>query len=254
MKVLIVEDEPLAAERLQSLLQECDPAPEIIDILDSIEDVVAFFRKGGKPDLLFLDIELSDGKSFSIFDKIAVDVPIVFTTAYDQYALQAFQFHSIDYLLKPVQRDSLQKALTKYARMSGTHVLNKDEVEAVRRMIVLSGKNFKERFVIRVGSKLQFKHIRDVAYFFADGKVVYLVTKTENRKYMIDHTLEELEHMLDPDKFFRISRKFIICADSLHEVKGMLSGKLEVKINQGCEHELSVSRERAGDFKLWLNR
>lgn len=254
MKVLIVEDEPLAAERLQSLLQACDPAPEVIAVLDSIEDVITFFRKGGKPDLLFLDIELSDGKSFSIFDKIEIDLPIVFTTAYDQYALQAFQFHSIDYLLKPVQADSLQKALSKHARMSGTHMLNRTEVDAVRRMIMLSGKNYKERFIIRVGNKLQFKHTRDVAYFFADGKVVYLVTKSENRKYMIDHTLEELEQMLDPDKFFRISRKFIICADSLHEVKGMLSGRLEVKINQGCDHELSVSRERAGEFKLWLNR
>lgn len=253
MKVLIVEDEPVAAENLRDILRQCEPRAEIVDTLDSIDEVVRFFKAGGTADLLFLDIELSDGKSFSIFDRVNIERPIIFTTNSDKYALQVFQFYSIDYLLKPLQLESVQRALTKYTRMSGDYPFDRREVDALRQMLSFSKRNFKERFVIRAGNKLQFRYTRDVAYFFADGKIVYLVTKVENRKYMIDHTLEELEQMLDPDKFFRISRKFIICIDSLYEVKGLLTGKLELKMNQVCEHDLSVSRERAGEFKVWLN-
>jgi DNA-binding LytR/AlgR family response regulator len=252
MKVLIVEDEPLAAERLQLLLLQTDPAAQVIGVLDSIEEVVNFFNAGGKPDLLFLDIELSDGRSFAIFDRITINIPVIFTTAYDQYALDAFQFLSIDYLLKPLEAESLRRALSKFNRLSNG--VDKNELQILRERLDYRRKNFKERFVIRAGNKLQFKTTRDVAYFFADGKMVYLVTKVENRKYLVDHTLEEIEQMVDPDCFFRISRKFIICVDALYEVKTLLSGKLEIRMNQGCEHDLSVSRERAGDFKVWLNR
>lgn len=253
MKVLIIEDEPLAAGKLQELIKECEPRCEVVAILDSIEGVVSYFTSGGKADLLFLDIELADGKSFSIFDRVDIDLPIVFTTNSDEYALDVFRFNSIDYLLKPVHAESVRRALTKFKRMSGEYPLEKSEVNALRQILSFSKRNYKERFVIRAGNKLQFRYTRDVAYFFADGKIVYMVTKGENRKYMIDHTLEELEQMLDPERFFRISRKFVICIDSLSEVKGLITGKLELKMNQVCEHELSVSRERAGDFKIWLN-
>jgi DNA-binding LytR/AlgR family response regulator len=254
MKALIVEDEFHAVERLQLLLPECDPDLQVTGIIDTIEEAVSYLRSEQKPDLIFLDIELADGKSFSIFEQVEVDIPVIFTTAYDHYALQAFQFFSIDYLLKPIQLESLKNALFKFGRFSGNTKVSKDEISLVRELLKVKKPSYKERFIIKAGNKLQLRPTYDVAYFFADGKAVYLVTKTDNRKYIVDHTLEELETVLDPALFFRISRKFIVCVESLHEVKGLLSGRLEIKIKQDCEHELSVSRERANDFKAWLNR
>lgn len=254
MRVLIVEDERLAAERLQSLLLHCDPRINVVAIFDSIAETVEFFRSGGTVDLLMLDIEVADGRSFAIFDQVELDVPVIFSTAYDHYALQAFRFFSVDYLLKPVQREELRRALDKMARISISSPLRRDEIETVRRMLSSQKRSWKERFMIRSGNKLQFRYTKDVAYFFAEDKTVYLVTREDRRRYIIDHTLEELEQLLDPDVFFRISRKYIVSVDSLHEVKTQINGKLEIRMNQDCEHDLSVSRERAGEFKAWLNR
>jgi DNA-binding LytR/AlgR family response regulator len=254
MRVLIVEDEPLAAERLQYLLKSCEPDVQIIDQLDSIEDTVSFFRAKNKVDLLLLDIQLADGKSFEIFSKVEIDTPIIFTTAYDEYAIQAFKVRSIDYLLKPIQQSDLQQALDKFKKVTSFALLTTDDIASLRALLSENKKTFKERFVIKSGNKLQYKPTSEVAYFFADGKTNYLVSKKENRKYLIDHTLEELESTLDPKLFFRISRKFILSIDSIAEVKGLISTKLEVKLNQPNEHDLSVSRDRAQAFKNWLNQ
>jgi DNA-binding LytR/AlgR family response regulator len=252
MRVLLIEDEPLAAERLQHLLIGCEPDIEVVGQLESVEEAVTFFRSGKKIDLLFLDIQLADGKSFEIFDKVKVEIPIIFTTAFDQYAIQAFKLHSIDYLLKPIQQNDLQPALDKFKRTTSSPALTGEELSALKSLLAQNSESFKERFIIKSGNKLQYKHASDVAYFFADGKMTFLVGKKENRKYLIDHTLEELETRLDPKFFFRISRKFIIAIDCISEVKGLISSKLEVKLNQPCEHDLSVSRDRAQDFKNWL--
>ncbi|HPH45432.1 MAG TPA: LytTR family DNA-binding domain-containing protein [Chryseolinea sp.] len=254
MKVLIVEDEPLAAERLQLLLKICESDVEIIDQIDSVEETVSFFKSGKKIDLLFLDIQLADGKSFEIFDKVKVDVPIIFTTAFDQYAMQAFKVYSIDYLLKPLQQTDLQKALDKFKKLLSPTALSAEDLVSLKALLAQSTKSYKERFIIKSGNKLHYKPASEVAYFYADGKSAFLVSKKENRKYLVDHTLEELESTLDPKTFFRISRKFILAVDSISEVKGLISTKLEVKLNQPCEHDLSVSRDRAQDFKNWLDR
>ncbi len=253
MKVLIVEDEPLAAERLQHLLRSCEPDVQIIDQLDSVVETVSFFRSGKKIDLLLLDIQLADGKSFEIFTKTEIDVPIIFTTAFDQYAIQAFKLHSIDYLLKPFQLADLQKALDKFKRLSSPASLSVDDITSLKLLLSNKIRTFKERFIIKSGNKLSYKIASEVAYFFADGKATFLVSKKENRRYLIDHTLEELESTLNPQLYFRISRKFIVSVDSIAEVKGLISTRLEVKLNQPCEHDLSVSRDRAQDFKAWLN-
>ncbi len=252
MRVLLIEDEPLAAERLQHLLIGCEPDIEVVEQLESVEEAVAFFCSGKKVDLLFLDIQLADGKSFEIFDKVKVETPIIFTTAFDQYAIQAFKLHSIDYLLKPIQQNDLQQALDKFKRTTSPPALTGEELNALKLLLAQSSDSFKERFIIKSGNKLQYKHASDVAYFFADGKMTFLVSKKENRRFLIDHTLEELETRLDPKFFFRISRKFIVAVDCISEVKGLMSTKLEVKLNQSCEHDLSVSRERAQNFKNWL--
>jgi len=254
MNVLIAEDEQLAAERIQELLNICAPEAAVVEQVDSVEDAIAYLRLGKRIDLLLLDIQLADGKSFEIFEKISTDVPVIFTTAYDQYAIQAFRFYSIDYLLKPIQQDDFQRAIDKFRRRTSGTTLEPIEITALRDLLSRPSRNFKERFLIKSGNKLQYKLSADVAYFFAEGKEAYLVTKKESRKYLIDQTLEELERVLDPAVFFRISRKFIVNIDCIAEVRGLISTRLEVKMNQTCEHELSVSRDRAQVFKNWLDR
>ena len=253
MKVLIAEDEPLAAERLTDLLKECDPSLEIAEHVDSVEEVVRIFATPNSIDLLLLDIQLADGKSFEAFDKVQIDKPIIFTTAYNQYAMQAFKHFSIDYLLKPVKKTELQNALDKFRRITSKSI-QPEQIALLKEALKQSNTTYKERFLLKSGNKLQFKPANEVAYFFADGKVAFLVTKKDNRKFMIDHTLEELETLLDPVNFFRISRKFIISIDAIAEVKGLISSRLEIKLNQACEHDLTISRERVHAFKNWLDR
>jgi DNA-binding LytR/AlgR family response regulator len=254
MNVLIAEDEPLAAERLTLLLEECDPSINVVACVDSVEGLTELYTSGKSYDLLLLDIQLADGKSFEAFSKVNISTPIIFTTAYDQYALQAFRHFSIDYLLKPIQREELSRALQKFNQIAARKPMGGEELTLLKEYLQKNTRSFRERFLIKAGNKLQFRFAQEAAYFFAEGKAAYLVTKKENRKYLIDHTLEELESSLDPVRFFRISRKFIVNIESIAEVKGLISSRLEVKLNQPCEHELSVSRDRAADLKNWLDR
>jgi DNA-binding LytR/AlgR family response regulator len=255
MNALIIEDEREAAERLSNLLRECDPSIRVLQTIDTVQDVVAYFSSGQPADLVFMDIQLADGKSFEIFDQVKIDSPIIFTTAFDQYALQAFKLHSIDYLLKPIQGDDLLNAIQKLKRMypPAPH-LTASDILALKEIIAGAGTRYKQRLLIKAGNKLQYKPTANVCYFFADGKTTYLVAIGDGRKYIIDHTLEELDSMLNPDQFFRISRKYIVNFDCVHEVKGLISSKLEVRLSQPCEHDLSVSRERIHDFKRWMDR
>jgi len=252
MNVLIVEDEAPAAERIITLMKEMGESFHVHAILETIEESVQFFSSGQKPELVFLDIELADGQCFEILNQVKVDSPIIFTGIDDQSAFQAFKHFSIDYLLKPVQKQELSRALNKFHRISKVTAM--DEIRILNELVQKSSKSYRERFLIKAGNKLQFKQVNEAAYFFADGKATYLITKNENRKHLIDHTIEELESSLDPNRFFRISRKFIIHVESISEIKGLISSKLEIKLNQPCEHELSVSRDRASAFKNWLDR
>lgn len=254
MNVVIAEDEPLAAERLAELLKECDPSVCITDQVDTVDGLVQLFKQGQSTDLLLLDIQLADGKSFEAFQKTQITTPIIFTTAYDQYAMQAFKHFSVDYLLKPIQKEDLFRALEKFRRISKPVIISNDALRTLNTLLQKNARNFRERFISKAGNKLQFKTAQEASYFYADGKATYLVTKKENRKYLIEHTLEELETSLDPTHFFRISRKFILSAESISEVKGLMSTRLEVKLNQPCDQELLVSRDRSKSFKNWLDR
>ncbi|MCD9016673.1 LytR/AlgR family response regulator transcription factor [Parachryseolinea silvisoli] len=255
MIALIIEDEIEAAERLVTLLEECEPSIRIVQTIDSVQDAVQYFSAGKRADLVFMDIQLADGKSFEIFDKVKIDSPIIFTTAFDQYALQAFKLHSVDYLLKPIQANELMTAIQKLKKVyqSDAHLTHSD-IAALKEIIANAGSRFKQRLLIKSGNKLQYKPVDSVCYFFADGKTSYLVGKGDAKRFIVDHTLEELEDMLNPRQFFRISRKYIVNFDCVWEVKGLMSSKLEVKLNQTCEHDLSVSRERAHEFKKWMDR
>ncbi len=253
MKAIVVEDEQLAAERLIELVKSIDATIEIVEQFDTIADTVHYLKTESAPDIIFLDIQLADGRSFEIFEKAPIDSPIIFTTAYDQFTLKAFKLNSIDYLLKPVQKEDLRLALEKLKKLNRKG-LNSDELGVLKEIIKTKGQPYKQRLVIKAGNKIQFKPAEEVAYFFADGKEAYMVSRKENRKHLIGYTLEELENILDPKEFFRISRKFIVRADAIAEVKGLISSKLEVKLHQPTEHELAVSRERAQEFKTWLDQ
>jgi DNA-binding LytR/AlgR family response regulator len=252
MNVIVVEDEPLAAERLISLLHKTGESVTVLEVFDSIKETVLFISGNKKVDLIFLDIELADGKSFEIFKQVTVEAPIIFTTAYDQYALQAFKYLSIDYLLKPIQEDLLKNALSKFRRLENNTV--KDKLDQLTQLISQGGNRPKERILVKSGNKLQYKSADEIAYFWAEAKEVYIFTRTENKKYLIDYTMEELERQLDKSTFFRVSRKAIINVSAIAEIKGLISTRLEVKLNQPCINELTVSRDRAADFKNWLDR
>jgi DNA-binding LytR/AlgR family response regulator len=253
MRAIVVEDEELAAERLIDLIKAIDPTMEIVAQPDTVADTLHFLKTQPVPDVIFLDIQLADGRSFEIFERASIDSPIIFITAYDQFTLKAFKVNSIDYLLKPVQKEDLRLALEKLKKLNRKG-LNGDELDLLKEIIKSKGQSYKQRLVIKAGNKIQFKPAEEVAYFFADGKEAYMVSRKENRKHLIGYTLEELEEILDPRDFFRISRKFIVRADAIAEVKGLISSRLEVKLIQNTEHELAVSRERAQDLKTWLDQ
>ena len=256
MNVLIVEDEALAYERLEKMLTDYDPGINVLYNIDTVKDAVAFMQSHrDNIDLVFLDIQLADGKSFEIFNKIDYPKPVIFTTAYDEYALQAFKLNSIDYLLKPIKYDELENALNKFKNLGNepepTPIIDKELISAI---LSQGGKRYKQRFLVKFGSRIQFKSCTEAAYFYAEDKICYLVTKPGGKKYMIDHTLEELSNdLLDPQQFFRISRQHIINIDTIQEVKSFHNNRLELVLNIPYEDKLVVSRGRVTDFKNWLN-
>lgn len=253
MNVLIVEDEELAVERLEELILRYDPSIQILDRLDTVKDTICFLKNNQHQiDLLFLDIQLADGFSFDVFDHISTTKPIIFTTAYDQYSLKAFKLNSVDYLLKPVKYNELSGALDKYKTVYPGQMVNIDELRALINKVNYP---YKRRFMVKLGTRFHYKAIEEIAYFFADDKVVCLVEKGSHKKFLIDHTLEELEQQfLDPEEFFRINRKIIVRVDAISEIRAYSSQRLELHLKPRQEHPMIVSREKVTTFKKWLNR
>jgi DNA-binding LytR/AlgR family response regulator len=252
MKVLLVEDEPLAQEKLKDLVLQYDPSIEIAAILDSVTDATEFLKKHPNTDLVFMDIQLSDGICFEIFKNIQVDQPVIFTTAYDQYALEAFKTNSIDYLLKPISYSELEAALLKYQKLRPG--LPSFDPDVLRDMVMgIKKSDFKQRFLIKVGNSMQFIAASDIAYFLADDKTVYLTPQHKKDRFIVDHTLEELEKLLDPNEFYRINRKFIIRIDSIKAIHTYFNSRLILELNAPCDLDIIISRERVSDFKNWLN-
>ena len=250
MKVLIVEDEPFASERLRKLIAQHDARITVVDELDSVEDAVHFFQSGRATDLLFLDIQLSDGVSFEIFERTPVPCPVIFTTAYDQYALQAFRVQGIDYLLKPIDLSDLQRAFAQVDRFRP-----RPEHQLLQRQYRQPLPTYKTRFLVKTGEQYQTIPVEDIGYLYAEGKVTYLVSKIDKRRYLLDHTLETLEStQLNPQQFFRINRKFMVPIDGLREVHSYLNGRLKVLTQVPCEADMIVSRERVSAFKAWLDQ
>lgn len=254
MKVLIIEDESLAAERLVYLLMQYDSTIQIMDCLDSVEEVVNYLPLNPSIDLIFADIQLSDGLSFEIFQKIQIQIPIIFTTAFDQYAIQAFQVNSIDYLLKPVSAKDLHRAMEKLQSFSSSmQNLNGIDFRKIAEGLRNLQKNYKSRFLVRFGDHLQFKNAADIAYFYADGKEVYMIMH-DKKKYLIEYTLEDLSDQLDPEVFYRLNRKFITRIEAVKDIRTYSNSRLKVWLSPELGMDIVVSREKVPMFKAWLNR
>ncbi|MGD1840519.1 MAG: LytR/AlgR family response regulator transcription factor [Thermonemataceae bacterium] len=246
LKVVIIEDEPLAVERLQLLLHQYDASIEILAILDSIEDTVLWFQQQRLPDLVLLDIHLSDGQSFDIFQHVHIPTPIIFTTAYDQYAIQAFKVNSIDYLLKPISATDLATSIRKYQALRQPVAI--PDWQEVLGNLPTTTQKYRHRFLVKIGGKMFFKVVDDIAYFYADDKIVYMITN-DAKKFIVEYTLEQLDALLDPALFFRISRKFIVKFAAIVEMRTYSSNRLKLYLQPTSPVEAIVSRDRVADFK-----
>jgi len=250
MNVIIIEDEKPAARRLNRLLKELQV--DVSVMLHSVEESIAWFQSNEHPDLIFLDIQLSDGLSFEIFDTVAVKSAIIFTTAYDEYALQAFKLNSIDYLLKPIDDEELATAVNKYKALKPQAQALALDFEDIKKLLVNPiEREFKQRFTARVGQHLKIINAEEVECFYSENKGTYAAT-TDGRNYLLDTTLEQLENELQPKIFFRVSRQFYVNINHIKDIVSYANSRLQIRLQRFKEQEIIVSRERVKDFKLWL--
>ncbi len=250
MNVIIIEDEKPSARLLQRMLSRI--GVEAQTMLHSVEESLDWFQKNDHPDLIFLDIQLSDGLSFEIFETVDIDSAVIFTTAYDEYALQAFKLNSIDYLLKPIDEDELGIAVRKYKERSGDKKAVTLDFNDIKKLLVNPvDREYKKRFSIKVGQHLKLINIDDIECFYSENKGTYLHTK-EGRNYLLDTTLEDLGDELEPQTFFRINRKFFVNINAIKDMVSYTNSRLQIKLNTYNEQEVIVARERVKDFKSWL--
>ena len=250
IEVIIIEDEKPAARRLQRMLSNYNI--EVRTMLHSVKEAVEWLSANKHPDLIFLDIQLSDGLSFEIFESVNTDSAIIFTTAYDEYALKAFKLNSIDYLLKPIDEEELETAVEKYR--STQHSSENINLQNLRSLLDTTSnkKSFKTRFTAQVGQHLKLVEVSDIACFYSENKATYIHCFS-GRNYPIDIPLEQLEQHLDPEKFYRINRKCILNINAIKDIVSYTNSRLEIKLENFNEYQLIVSRERVKDFKLWLD-
>lgn len=252
MKVLIIEDEKPAAQRITKLVQALDPAIEIIDVIDSVDDAITWFSNFPTPDVVFMDIQLADGLSFDIFSGTKVDCPVIFTTAYDEYALEAFKVNSIDYLLKPIDPKDLDRAWQKFKALNGE--INNDILGLLESFKSQSSqKEYKERFLVKKGDGFKYLTTNEAAYFYADEGLTFMKSADGDR-HMIDDKLDKLESTLDPKHFFRINRKLIINEGAIKEIANYFNSRLKLTLSPKFKEEVIVARDRVSGFKSWLGQ
>lgn len=253
MRVVIIEDEVPAAEKLERYLQKYDPSIEVIARLNSVKDSVDWLSVNqDKADLLFMDIQLIDGLSFQIFQQVQVKKPVIFTTAFNEFALDAFKVNSIDYLLKPLTFTDLSAGLKKLEALR-EQLKPAEQQERIQQVFTnLKPKEYKNRFMVKLGEHIRSITIDQISLFFADGRDVYLVTN-QNRKFIIDYTLEALEDILEPKLFFRLNRTFILHINSIKDVLVYSNSRLKITLHQEFDREIIVSREKVVDFKSWFD-
>ena len=250
MDVIIIEDEKPSARLLKRMLEK--QHVNVHQMLHSVEEAVEWFQNNPHPDLIFLDIQLSDGLSFEIFDVVEIKSAIIFTTAFDEYALQAFKLNSIDYLLKPIDEEELQIAVKKYMTFKPTSQNVQFNFEDIKKLLVNPvEQEYKKRFTTRIGQHIKMISVDEIECFYSENKGTYAHTK-DGRDYLLETTLEQLETELSPEFFFRISRKFYVNINSIKDIISYTNSRLQLKMNSYKEQEVVVARERVKDFKLWL--
>jgi len=252
MNVLIVEDEIIASKRLIKLINECDPGIEILGVQDSILDTVNFLTVN-TPDLIFIDIQLSDGICFEIFERMEINIPVIFTTAYDEYMVQAFKVNSIDYLLKPIRQEDINASIERFKKYNQ----NADQL-AIRFQELLMNfikgkKTYKGRFLIRSGRGFFSIDVENIAYFVSERKLNYIITKT-GKRFVVDHTLDELIKMIDPMNFIKINRNYIISNSSIIRIEPYFNNRMILEVQPPSDQEILVSRSNLKTFKEWMDR
>lgn len=252
MNVLIIEDEKPAARRLSRMLKELGIQAETM--LHSVEESLNWFQNNEHPDLIFLDIQLSDGLSFEIFEEIEVKSAIIFTTAYDEYALKAFKLNSIDYLLKPIDHEELQKAVDQYKSQQTKEADLKVNLDDIRKLLINPvDRKYKKRFTIKIGQHLKIVHVDEIECLYSENKGTYIHTNGK-RNYLIDGSLEHWFDQLDTEQFFRVNRTFVVHVNSIKDIVAYTNSRLKLILHTFDDTEIIVSRERVKDFKSWIDR
>ncbi|SFS30207.1 LytR/AlgR family response regulator transcription factor [Lutibacter maritimus] len=249
MNVVIIEDEKPAARRLSRMLNEFGIEP--LTMLHSVEEAVNWFSTHEHPDLLFLDIQLSDGLSFEIFDEVEIKSAIIFTTAYDEYALKAFKLNSVDYLLKPIDSDELENAIDQFKKLQASATNTNFDLEQLKLLISPLQKFYKKRFTVKIGQHLKMIAVETIECFYSENKATQIHT-IDNRNYLIEDTLDTLENNLNPELFFRVSRKYFVNINAIKDIISYSNSRLKIILNTFTESEIIVSRERVKDFKNWI--
>jgi DNA-binding LytR/AlgR family response regulator len=253
-KILIIEDEDLAAKRLMQIIKHLMPDSEIAGPLESVSQSVEYLTNNAAPDLIFLDVQLADGLSFNIFQNVNILSPVIFTTAFDEYSIKAFELNSIDYLLKPIDEKKLKISLDKFNNISKFYSSSPEftSLKELLKTVSVSKENYKRRFLVTKGDSLIPLTCNDIAYILAEDKIVMLYT-FDGKKYIINYTLDSLEDQLDPCDFFRINRHCILNSNSIHKVYNYFNYKLKVEVHPPLSEDLIVSKSRTTEFKEWMN-
>jgi len=248
MKVLIIEDEKPAARRLTKLLLEVDPTTEILNILDSVESTILWLSKNPPPQVMLMDINLGDGSSFDILKKTHINCPIIFVTAFDEFAIDAFKVNSVDYLLKPVKKEDLEKAILKFKNLQYNY-----SSTGIENLLQNEGKKYKDRFVIKLGNKIKSILVNDIAYLFSKEKLSFICDK-EGKNFPIDLSLDKIEDLLDPTDFFRVNRQIITNASSIKDIQTSSKSRIILTLEPPASMEAVISSERSSLFKKWLKK
>jgi DNA-binding LytR/AlgR family response regulator len=250
MNIIIIEDEKPAARLLERKVEKL--GLRVTKMLHSVEESITWFQNNLHPDLIFLDIQLSDGLSFELFEQIEIKSAVIFTTAYDEYALRAFKLNSIDYLLKPIDEEELSVAIIKFKNQFQNSTISNLDFDAIKRMLINPvEKEYKSRFSVKIGQQLKVISIEEIECFYSENKGTYIHT-FDNRNYLIDSTLEVIEAEINPKDFYRINRKFIISLKAIKEIQLYSNSRLKISLNSYSEDEIIVARERVNNFKAWI--
>ncbi|MDC8002724.1 LytTR family DNA-binding domain-containing protein [Aureisphaera galaxeae] len=249
MKAVIVEDEAIASRRLANLIGELAPEMEIVGQVTSVENGSRWFAENSMPDLIFLDIQLNDGYGFDILDRLEDHPPVIFTTAYNEYAIRGFKYNGIDYLLKPIDKNDLRDALYKFRKNS---VAVPSETDKIAELKKLFSKEFKKRFMVKVGNHFNTFQVEDIAYFKSHDGLIFLHSHS-GQEFPIEYSIDQLEDILDPVQFFRINRKFMVSVQAVQEIHTYFNSRLLLKLQPKEEEQVIVSRERTSNFKRWLD-